>query len=171
MNPPQPRLIDNGNGHPLAAVVTTPEIAAAFDTGMEFFSTFGGNTVSCAVGREVLRTVQQEQLPQNAATVGQYLLAEFRRLAQEQPLIGDVRGSGLFLGIELVDDPSTLAPAAWQATFLVERMKEQGVLMGTDGPLHNVLKIRPPMTFDLPAAKTLVAALSRAFEQLPVMTN
>ena len=160
-----------GNGHPLAAVVTTPEIAAAFDTGMEFFSTFGGNTVSCAVGREVLRTVQQEQLPQNAATVGQYLLAEFRRLAQEQPLIGDVRGSGLFLGIELVEDPSTLAPAAWQATFLVERMKEQGVLMGTDGPLHNVLKIRPPMTFDLPAAKTLVAALSRAFEQLPVMTN
>jgi len=154
-----------GNGHPLAAVITTPQIAAAFDTGMEFFSTFGGNTVSCAVGREVLKIVLDDGLPQQAAETGDFLLAEFRRLADEFPLIGDVRGSGLFLGLELVRDRQTLEPADREASFVVERMKDQGILMGTDGPLHNVLKIRPPMTFDHDAAKTLVAALQRAFRQ------
>lgn len=155
-----------GNGHPLAAVITTPQIASAFDTGMEFFSTFGGNTVSCAVGREVLRTVVGDGLPREAAETGDFLLAEFTRLADEFPLIGDVRGSGLFLGLELVRDRQTLEPADREASFIVERMKDQGILMGTDGPLHNVLKIRPPMTFERNAAKTLVAALHRAFLQL-----
>ncbi|MCR9200924.1 MAG: aminotransferase class III-fold pyridoxal phosphate-dependent enzyme [Planctomycetaceae bacterium] len=155
-----------GNGHPLAAVVTTPQIAAAFDTGMEFFSTFGGNTVSCAVGHEVLRTVLEDGLPQQAAETGDFLLAEFARLAREFPLIGDVRGSGLFQGLELVRDRQTLEPADQEASFIVERMKDQGILIGTDGPLHNVLKIRPPMTFDRSAAKTLVAAMRRAFLQL-----
>lgn len=155
-----------GNGHPLAAVITTPQIAAGFDTGMEFFTTFGGNTVSCAVGLEVLRTVQQEGLPERAAQTGDFLLEAFRQLATQFPVIGDVRGSGLFLGLELVRDRQTLEPADKEARFIVERMKDQGILMGTDGPLHNVLKIRPPMTFDHQAAKTLVAALHTAFRQL-----
>lgn len=148
-----------GNGHPVAAVVTTPQISACFDNGMEFFSTFGGNTVSCAVGLEVLRTVQEERLTQNAEAVGNQLLAGLQQLQQSFPIIGDVRGCGLFLGAELVREPSTLAPAVDEATYIVNRMQAKGILMGTDGPLHNVLKIRPPMTFDSAAADVLLDAL------------
>lgn len=156
-----------GNGHPLAAVVTTAEIAARFDTGMEFFSTFGGNTVSCAVGLEVLRILQHEKLQDRAATTGQFLKRQLHELSNEFPIIGDVRGSGLFLGMELVENRATLRPCAAEASFIVERMKDQGILLGTDGPLHNVLKIRPPMTFELSDAETLVAAMRAAFRMLP----
>jgi 4-aminobutyrate aminotransferase-like enzyme len=150
-----------GNGHPLAAVVTTAEIAAAFNNGMEFFSTFGGNTVSCAVGLAVLEVAQEEGLQAHAEMVGNYLLDRLRPLQNKFELVGDVRGAGLFLGVELVRDRETLEPADAEASFIANRMAEQGILLGTDGPLHNVVKIRPPMPFDQDNADFLVETLTR----------
>ncbi len=150
-----------GNGHPIGAVITTPAIATAFDNGMEFFSTFGGNTVSCAIGLAVLEVVQKESLQAHAQLVGEHLLAGLRRLAERFPVIGDVRGSGLFLGAELVTDGATRTPDALAASFIVNQMRELGVLLGTDGPDHNVLKIRPPMPFSLTDADHLLALLEQ----------
>ncbi len=148
-----------GNGHPLAAVVTTPEIAASFDNGMEFFSTFGGNPVSCAVGLAVLDVVEDEHLQEHARRVGERLLDRLHAVARGCRTIGDVRGSGLFLGIELVRDPDTLEPASSEAACVVNQMRELGILLGTDGPHHNVIKIRPPMPFTDLDADVLVATL------------
>jgi len=136
-----------GNAFPLAAVVTTREIAASFANGMEFFSTFGGNPVACAAGLAVLDVLRDENLQQNALTVGAQWLNDLRLLQANRPLIGDVRGSGLFLGIDLVTDPATRAPATRQASYLVNRLCEEGILAGTDGPHHNVIKLRPPLCF------------------------
>ena len=155
-----------GNGHPLGAVVTTRAIAASFDNGMEFFSTFGGNTVSCAIGITVLQTVIDENLQSHAQTVGLRILQQLEELKRNQELIGDVRGSGLFLGVELVRDRKTLEPASVEAESIVNLMREEGILLGTDGPFHNVLKIRPPMPFNLDDSTRLVAALARAFKTL-----
>jgi 4-aminobutyrate aminotransferase-like enzyme len=150
-----------GNGHPIGAVVTTAEIAASFADGMEFFSTFGGNTVSCAIGLAVLDVVRDERLQRHARVVGDRMLAALRPLVGRHPLVGDVRGSGLFLGVELVRDRETLEPAADAAAYVVNRLREEGILIGTDGPLHNVLKIRPPMPLDDADADRLVATLER----------
>ncbi len=149
-----------GNGHPIAAVVTTPTIAEAFNNGMEFFTTFGGNTVSCAIGLAVLEVMQQEQLQTHAWQVGERLLTGLRPFVQQYPIVGDVRGSGLFLGVELVQDRVTLQPAAAEATYVANRMRQQGILLGTDGPFHNVVKIRPPMPFSLANADLLVETLA-----------
>jgi 4-aminobutyrate aminotransferase-like enzyme len=154
-----------GNGHPLGVVVTTPAIADAFANGMEYFNTFGGNPVSCAIGREVLRVIQDEGLQQNALETGAYLTAALRDLANRYPIIGDVRGPGLFLGFELVDDPETLAPSEKKATYLSNRMRELGVLMSTDGPFHNVLKIKPPIVFDKKDADFLMGMLERVMRE------
>lgn len=148
-----------GNGHPIGAVVTTPEIAAAFDNGMEFFSTFGGNTVSCAIGLAVLEVMRAENLQEHARRVGDHLLERLRPLQERYALVGDVRGSGLFLGLELVRDRQTLEPAAAEASFICNRMREEGILLGTDGPYHNVIKIRPPLPFTTADADFLVATL------------
>ncbi len=148
-----------GNGHPLGVVVTTRAIADAFANGMEYFNTFGGNPVSCAVGLEVLRVIRDEQLQENALAMGTHLTAGLRQLAQHYPIIGDVRGSGLFLGIELVKDPETLAPAAAETAYVANRMRELGILMSTDGPLHNVLKIKPPIVFGQKDADFLLEML------------
>lgn len=136
-----------GNAFPLAAVVTTPEIAASFDNGMEFFSTFGGNPVACAVGLAVLDVLEEERLQENALRVGQHWLAGLRALMAQFPLIGDVRGAGLFLGIELVRDRTSLEPADTEASYIVNRLRDYGILAGTDGPYHNVIKLRPPLIF------------------------
>ncbi len=154
-----------GNGHPLSAVITTAEIAAAFNNGMEFFSTFGGNPVSCAVGETVLKIVQEEHLMAHARTVGEQLLKGLRPFVERYPVVGDVRGSGFFLGIELVQDRQSLHPAAEEAALAVEGMRELGILIGTDGPFHNVLKIRPPMPFNSENAEFLVAALDRVLAE------
>jgi 4-aminobutyrate aminotransferase-like enzyme len=153
-----------GNGYPLGAVVTTPEIAASFDNGMEFFSTFGGSTVSCAVGLTVLDVVFGERLQAHAREVGDHLLGRLRSLPDRSVLVGDVRGSGLFIGVELVRDHDTLEPAAAEASDVVNRLREEGVLIGTDGPYHNVLKIRPPMPFTSDDADALASALEAALE-------
>ncbi len=147
------------NGFPLGAVVTTREIAEAFDNGMEFFSTFGGNPVSCAAGLAVLEVLEEEGLQERARRVGDRLLAGLRELAEEHPLIGDVRGSGLFLGVELVRDRASLAPAREEAAYVVNRLRERGVLTGTDGPHHNVLKLRPPLVLSEGEAGLLLATL------------
>jgi 4-aminobutyrate aminotransferase-like enzyme/Ser/Thr protein kinase RdoA (MazF antagonist) len=151
-----------GNGYPLGAVVTSPEIAASFDNGMEFFSTFGGSTVSCAVGLAVLDVVQEERLQDHARTVGASLLRRLRETIGAHPLVGDIRGSGLFLGVELVRHRETLEPAAAEASAVVNRMRDRGVLVGTDGPLHNVIKIRPPMPFTDEDAAYLVDVMAEA---------
>jgi 4-aminobutyrate aminotransferase-like enzyme/Ser/Thr protein kinase RdoA (MazF antagonist) len=134
-----------GNGHPLGAVVTTREIAASFENGMEFFSTFGGNPVSCAIGLAVLDVVRDQQLQWHAARVGAHMLSALQTLAETHPLIGDVRGAGLFIGVELVRDRETLEPATREANDLINRLRHRGALLGTDGPYRNVLKIKPPL--------------------------
>ncbi len=148
-----------GNGHPLGAVVTTPEIAASFNNGMEYFNTFGGNPVSCAVGLAVLDVIEDEQLQQNALSTGRHLLDGLNELKNEFPLIGDVRGLGLFAGIELVRDRETLEPAESEASYIANRMRDRGVLLSTDGPFHNVLKIKPPMVFNREDAEFLMENL------------
>ena len=148
-----------GNGYPLGAVVTTPEIAASFDNGMEFFSTFGGSTVSCVVGLAVLDVVQEERLQVHANDVGQTLLRRLRELSERHPLIGDVRGSGLFAGVELVRNRVTLEPASSEAAAIVNMLRDRGILIGTDGPFDSVLKIRPPMPFTRDNADRLVNTL------------
>jgi 4-aminobutyrate aminotransferase-like enzyme len=151
-----------GNGHPIGAVVCRREIAEAFDNGMEYFSTFGGNQVSCAIGLAVLDVLREEGLQEHARAVGQHMLEQLRRFVERHRLVGDVRGSGLFLGVELVRDRATLAPAAAEASYVVNRMREEGILLGTDGPYHNVIKIRPPMPFTESNADRLVETLERA---------
>ncbi len=147
------------NGFPLGAVVTTREIAASFDNGMEFFSTFGGNPVSCAAGLAVLDVLEEERLPERARRVGRHLRHGLWRLQDRHEAVGDVRGSGLFLGVELVRSRETLEPATDEAAYVVNRLRERGVLTGTDGPHHNVLKLRPPLVFSEEDADLLLETL------------
>ena len=148
-----------GNGFPLAAVITTEEIAASFANGMEFFSTFGGNPVACAAGLAVLDVLRDEKLQLNALEVGNYLKAELTRLQNAHAVIGDVRGAGLFLGIDLVLHRETREAAPKQASYVVNRLRERGILAGTDGPHHNVIKLRPPLVFTKQDADLFVATL------------
>ncbi|MEO8773605.1 MAG: aminotransferase class III-fold pyridoxal phosphate-dependent enzyme [Gelidibacter sp.] len=152
-----------GNGHPVAAVACTKEVAEKFANGMEYFNTFGGNPVSCAIGAEVIRTVKREKLQENALCVGTFLKAKLKKLAEEFPIIGDVRGQGLFLGIELVD--ADMNPLAVQTDYLANRMKDHGILMSTDGPDHNVLKIKPPLVFNNENAEELLLYLRKIFAE------
>lgn len=154
-----------GNGHPIGAVITTPEIAKSFDNGMEFFSTFGGNAVSCAIGLAVLEVVLTENLQVHAHQVGEQLLEGLHGLMEAHEIIGDVRGSGLFLGIELVRSREGREPAKTEANRVVNRMREEGILLGTDGPFHNVIKIRPPMPFKEHDTNRLLATLDLILEE------
>jgi 4-aminobutyrate aminotransferase-like enzyme len=151
-----------GNGHPLGAVVTTPEIAKTFANGMEYFNTFGGNPVSMAAGLAVLDVLEQEGLQRNALTVGSYLLERLRELQSRHEIIGDVRGSGFFIGVELVRNRETREPATKETSHVVNALKDAGILTGTEGPHHNVIKIRPPMCFDQGNADFLVDRLAWA---------
>ncbi len=154
-----------GNGHPLSAVVTTKEIADSFNNGMEYFNSFGGNPVSCAVGQAVLDVIKDEKLQEHADNVGRYLLDQLKSLQHGHEIIGDVRGRGLFIGVELVQD-ADLTPAADEAHTIVNKMKEKGVLLSTDGPDHNVIKIKPPMVFNQENANELVNKLNETLAEL-----
>jgi 4-aminobutyrate aminotransferase-like enzyme/Ser/Thr protein kinase RdoA (MazF antagonist) len=154
-----------GNGHPLAAVITTKKVADTFSNGMEFFNTFGGNPVSCAIGYEILSILEEEKLQQNAVEMGILLTNGLTRLKDEFDIIGDVRGVGLFLGFELVKNRDTLEPAAEQASYLVNRMREMGILMSTDGPLHNVIKIKPPMCIEASHVEEILFRLNAVFAE------
>jgi 4-aminobutyrate aminotransferase-like enzyme/Ser/Thr protein kinase RdoA (MazF antagonist) len=154
-----------GNGHPLGVVVTTQGIADAFKNGMEYFNTFGGNPVSCAIGLEVLRVIKDENLQQNAKAVGDYLKQGLRNLMSDFEIIGDVRGPGLFVGFELVCDRITKKPATDQASYFANRMRDKGILMSTDGPFNNVLKIKPPMVFSKSNADFLLDSISKVLKE------
>jgi len=154
-----------GNGFPLAAVVATHEIAATFDNGMEFFSTFGGNPVACAAGLAVLDVLEEEHLQENALRTGRYLTAKLNAVQEKHPLIGDVRGSGLFLGLDFVIDQATREPAPNHAAYVVNRLRDCGILTGTDGPHHNVLKLRPPLIFSQADADLFVTTLDEILSE------
>jgi 4-aminobutyrate aminotransferase-like enzyme len=143
-------------------VVTTRALADAFANGMEYFNTFGGNPVSCAVGLAVLDVLEGEHLLDNARTEGEYLLGRFRALVDRHACLGEVRGRGLFFGLEVVSDRRTKAHDGQRASAAVNRAKDLGVLLGTDGPHDNVIKIRPPMTFRREHSDLLVNVLDRA---------
>lgn len=155
-----------GNGHPLAAVVVTEEIAEAFDNGLEYFNTFGGNPVSMVTGLTVLKVINEERLQQHALVTGNYLMDLFRKLGEKHVLIGDVRGHGLFIGVELVKDLETREPAVPEIDIIVELMKQRGFLLSTDGPLHNVLKIKPPLVFSKQNAKDLATNLDEVLAEM-----
>lgn len=156
-----------GNGFPMAAVITTPEIAESFANGMEFFSTFGGNPVASAVGLAVLDVLKDEHLQDNALSVGRYLITKLQGLQDKYVLIGDVRGSGLFLGLDLVRDRANREPAPEEASYVVNRLRERGVLAGTDGPHHNVIKLRPPLIFSQSDADLFLSSLGSVLGEDP----
>ncbi|XP_028661722.1 ethanolamine-phosphate phospho-lyase isoform X1 [Erpetoichthys calabaricus] len=146
-----------GNGHPMSCVVTTKDIAESFlNSGMEYFNTFGGNPVSCAIGLAVLDVIENQALQKHAAQVGDYLMALLNELKEKHPLIGDIRGTGLFVGVDMVKDRLKRTPATAEAQFVIYRLKEEHILLSADGPHRNVLKFKPPMCFSREDAKFVV---------------
>ncbi|MCW5515365.1 aminotransferase class III-fold pyridoxal phosphate-dependent enzyme [Muriicola sp. Z0-33] len=148
-----------GNGHPIGAVVTTSDIAAAFESGPEFFSSFGGNPVSCAIGEAVLKVIEDEHLQEHALLVGNYLKKLLENLQAEYPQLADIRGSGLFLGVELLDNSGS--PNTALAAHIKNSLREQNILVSTDGPFDSVIKIKPPLAFRMDDAATLVNAIAK----------
>jgi 4-aminobutyrate aminotransferase-like enzyme/Ser/Thr protein kinase RdoA (MazF antagonist) len=155
-----------GNGHPMAAVACTKEIAESFDNGMEFFSSFGGNPVSCEIGLAVLDTIEKENLQCHAREMGEYILGQWEALKKIYDCIGDVRGIGLFLGIEFVKSKITKEPDEQTASNIVNKMKDRGILLSTDGPYHNVIKFKPPMVFNKRNADRVYAELNSILADL-----
>jgi 4-aminobutyrate aminotransferase-like enzyme len=151
-----------GNGHPMGAVVTRPDIAQAFMTGMEYFNTFAGNPVSCAIGLAVLDVIENEKLQNHAERVGGFMMAHLQDMQTRHPIMGDVRGMGLFIGIELIENAETLKPAAEQAQRAIEYMKQHRILLSTDGPYDNVIKIKPPLVFSQTNAEEFLMRFEQA---------
>ncbi len=151
-----------GNGHPMGAVVTSEEVAASFAEGVEFFSSFGGNPVSCAIGKAVLEIIDEEKLQKNAFEVGKYYCSLLRELQKEDARIGDVRGEGLFLGVELINDQEK--PNTNLAQFLKNELRNRQVLISTDGPADSVIKTKPPIIFTKSNAERVVSELRRALK-------
>ncbi|KAM6953502.1 5-phosphohydroxy-L-lysine phospho-lyase [Aplochiton taeniatus] len=151
-----------GNGHPLACVATTVEIAEAFTgNGVEYFNTFGGNPVSCAIGLAVLDVIEKEDLRENASRVGRHLIDLLTELQTRHPIIGDIRGVGLFVGVELVTEREQRTPATEAVAQLVKRLKEERICVSTDGPSDNVVKFKPPMCFGMDDAELVVNSMDR----------
>jgi 4-aminobutyrate aminotransferase-like enzyme len=142
-----------GNGHPMGAVICTPEIAESFSSGPEFFSSFGGNPVSCTIGEAVLEVIENENLQSHAWETGNYLIKELIALQAEFPHISEVRGSGMFLGVELMHS-NKIEATSW-AKAIKNGLRKKNVLIGTDGPKDNVLKIKPPLPFNSDNANEL----------------
>lgn len=155
-----------GNGHPLAGVITTQAIMAEFREAFTYFNTFGGNPVSCAVGNAVLDVLEEENLLANAAKTGEATEAKLSRVAEQYGFAGDVRGAGLFMGIEIVADATSHKPAPSTAALLTNAMRQQGVLIGKAGIHDNVLKIRPPMPFNMENAELLATTMKKVFDQV-----
>jgi 4-aminobutyrate aminotransferase-like enzyme len=154
-----------GNGHPLAAVILTNKLADAFNNGMEYFNTFGGNPVSMVTGLTVLNVIKEEEMQLHAKEVGNHLMNGLKQLMSKHPIIGDVRGHGLFIGAELVKNRTTLEPAVTEIDSIVQKMKDRGYLLSTDGPLHNVLKIKPPLPFNKQNADEFVQLLDEVLSE------
>lgn len=172
-----------GNGYPVAAVVCRRELADSFSkTGIEYFNTYGGNSVACAIAEAVLDTIHTEKLQDNSLIVGQYLLVKLKVLAEKYDWIGDVRGMGLFIGIEFIksktnnndkndlgnsknkksiNNSDDLQPHTKLCEFLVATMMTERVLVSSDGPDNNVIKIKPPLVFSMKNADNLVEILEK----------
>ncbi|XP_064193649.1 ethanolamine-phosphate phospho-lyase-like [Anguilla rostrata] len=161
-----------GNGHPMSCVVTTRQIAEAFmSSGMEYFNTFGGNPVSCAIGLAVLDVIEREDLRGNALRVGGYLTRLLTQQQEKHPLIGDVRGVGLFVGVELVRDRVKRTPATAEAQEVIYKLKNQRILLSADGPHRNVLKFKPPMCFSEDDARLVVGEIDKVLTELEKATG
>lgn len=154
-----------GNGCPLAAVVTTPEIAATLASRIHF-NTYGGNPVSCAQGRAVLRVIENEGLQENSLKIGRQLDTGLRKLAEKHPLIGEVRGKGLMIGVELVKDRTTKEPASVECAAVFEKCKDKGLLIGKGGLWGNTLRIKPPMCITEADADFILAVLGEALGEV-----
>ena len=150
------------NGHPVGAVVTTAAIHGEFASRVDFFSTFGGNPVSAAAALATLDVIERDRLQDNCRITGAQFRAGIKALAERHAMIGEVRGSGLMTGVDIVSDRASREPSASQAKRIANRMRELGVLVGIDGPLGNVLKVRPPMPFGPDHADIAIAAMDRA---------
>ena len=159
-----------GNGHPVAAVVTTEEVAASFkSTGIAYFNTFGGNPVSCAIASAVMDVIEDEKLMDRAKETGDYFLDKLRGLMDKHPIIGDVRGRGMFIGIDLVKDRGTREPHTKAAEHALSRFREEHILMQSDGPHENVLKIKPPLAFSKLNVDHYVEVLDLILEEISAM--
>ena len=157
-----------GNGQPIAGVVVRPEILESFGREVRYFNTFGGNPVSCAAAQAVLDVIRDEQLQERSQRIGAFMLQGIRQLAERHELIGDVRGAGLFLGVELVTDRAAKTPAANQTRQVVNAMRERGVLISAAGPLENILKIRPLLAFEQEHAELFIDCLDKALKDVTV---
>ncbi|NKX29894.1 aminotransferase class III-fold pyridoxal phosphate-dependent enzyme [Tritonibacter mobilis] len=154
-----------GNGHPLGVLVTTKEIAQSFDNGIEFFSTFGGSNLSCRIGKEVLDIVDDERLQENARQMGARLLDGLYQLEAEFTSVGDVRGMGLFIGVELINPDGSEGTEICK--YVKNRMRDHRILIGSEGPKDNILKIRPPLTIDGEDIDMIVTTLASILRELP----
>lgn len=155
-----------GNGHPVAGAVFRPEVIDAFGKSQRYFNTFGGNPVSCAVALAVLRVIKTDRLQENALAVGTEMIHGLRGLAGKHGLIGDVRGSGLFIGVELVRDRASKTPASEETARVVNAMRKRRVLISATGQEGHILKIRPPLVFSSDDAKLFLATLDEVLAGL-----
>jgi len=155
-----------GNGHPMAAVVTTEEIAEAFNNGIPFFNTFGGNPVSCATGMAVLDVLENEGLITNVNARHQQLLQGFKSLQEQYSVIGDVRGIGLYMGVEIVKGNDDLTPNGDLANQIVEAMLVKGILVNTNGDDKNILKIKPVLIINQTQTQRVIDTLDEVLQEL-----
>ena len=156
-----------GNGYPIGGVAVEPDLLETFGATAGYFNTFGGNPVAAAAGLAVLETLEAENLQQNALEIGTYLLAELNVVARRFKCVGDVRGKGLYIGVELVRDRKSKKPDRATATRVVEILRDRNILVGIAGPYGNILKIRPPLCFEREHADLLVKAL---FDSLTILS-
>ncbi len=159
-----------GNGHPLGVLVTTREIADSFARGPEYFSTFGGSTLSCRMGKEVLDIVDDEGLMENALAMGQIFLDGLRNLQKKYEVVGDVRGYGLFIGVDLVTNRKTREPGTKIANYVKNRLRENRILIGSEGPFDNILKIRPPLTIAKEDVEMILTNLDLILAEVTALT-
>ncbi|MFI2563501.1 aspartate aminotransferase family protein [Paenarthrobacter sp. NPDC018779] len=153
-----------GNGIPIAAAVFRPELLEQFGKNIRYFNTFGGNSVAIAAAQAVLDVLREESLMENSLKVGGKILTELKQLTQDLEQVAEVRGSGLFVGVDLVTDRATLTPDGDTASAIVNRLRQERILISASGAQGNVLKLRPPMPFSMSDADRLIEALDRAFK-------
>tara|TARA_B100000073_G_scaffold225842_1_gene188271 strand:- start:322 stop:855 length:534 start_codon:yes stop_codon:yes gene_type:complete len=157
-----------GNGHPLSVTITRKDIADMFNNGMEYFNSFGGNPVSCEVGQAVLDVIKDEGLQNNALEVGSYLFQGLLNLKNNYDIIGDVRGRGLFLGVELIKESNQMIPASEEAKKAINLMRDRNILLSTDGPENNVIKIKPPLVFNRKNADYLLDSFDSVLSEMTI---
>lgn len=155
-----------GNGYPISALVTSADVIEPFQRHSHYFNTFGGTPVACAAALAVLDIIERQELQAKALETGNYLKAGLKELAANNHIIGDIRGTGMFLGIDLVRDRDTREPATDEAKKAVNLLREQGVLIGSTGQFDNVLKIRPPMVFSKDHADLLLQKLTMVLDSV-----